>query len=137
MTGVKSSNSGNDSPGNSGGRRLSLGKRGEGMAKKYFESLGYVFVAGNYRYERAETDLIFKDSRQKILMFIEVKTRSSRKFGLPEEAISPKKQQQMIKSAGGFIMNHPEYNDYIKRFDVAAIMIEGGEEKINHIINAF
>jgi Holliday junction resolvase-like predicted endonuclease len=45
--------------------------------------------------------------------------------------------QQMIKSAQGFLMMYPEYEDYDKRFDVAAIMIEKGVEKINHIENVF
>ncbi len=116
---------------------MRLGKHGEGVAKKFFESLGYEFIAENYRYEHAETDLIFKDDSKKLLVFVEVKTRRNRKFGEPEESITEKKVEQMIKSAQGFLMTHDGYDDYEKRFDVAAIMIENGETKVNHIENAF
>ncbi len=116
---------------------MSLGKDGERAAKKYFESLGYEFVAENYRYNRAETDLICKDESKKRLIFIEVKTRRTKTFGEPEESVTEKKQQQILKSAEGFLMTHTEYDDYEKRFDVMAIMIEDGKEKINHIENAF
>lgn len=116
---------------------MNLGKHGESLAKKYFESLGYVLVTENFRFERAEIDLIFKDEKKKQLVFVEVKTRRNRNFGEPEESITPKKQAQMIKSAEGFLMNNNLYGDYEKRFDVAAIMIEDGKEKINHIENAF
>ena len=116
---------------------MSLGKDGEAIAKRYFESLGYEFVAENYRYNRAETDLIFKDESKKRLIFIEVKTRRTKTFGEPEESVTEKKQEQILKSAEGFLMTHTEYDDYEKRFDVMAIMIEGGKEKINHIENAF
>ena len=116
---------------------MNLGKHGEGLAKKYFESLGYVLVAENFRFDRAEIDLIFKDEIKKQLVFVEVKTRRNKAFGEPEESVTLKKQAQMIKSAEGFLMNNNLYNDYEKRFDVAAIMIENGKEKINHIENAF
>ena len=116
---------------------MSLGKEGELIAKKYFGSLGYELVAENYRYNRAETDLIFKDEKNKVLIFIEVKTRRTKTFGEPEEAVTQKKQEQMVKSAEGFLMTRLEFDDYEKRFDVAAIMIEDGEVKINHIENAF
>lgn len=70
-------------------------------------------------------------------MFVEVKTRRNKKFGEPEESITEKKMEQMVKSAQGFLMTHEGYDDYEKRFDVAAIMIENGRMKINHIENAF
>lgn len=116
---------------------MSLGKDGERVAKRYLESLGFEFVAENYRYNRAETDLIFKDESKKRLIFIEVKTRRTKTFGEPEESVTEKKQEQILKSAEGFLMTHTEYDDYEKRFDVMAIMIEDGKEKINHIENAF
>lgn len=116
---------------------MSLGKDGEAIAKRYFESLGYEFVAENYRYNRAETDLIFKDESKKLIVFIEVKTRRNKTFGEPEDSVTEKKMEQIIKSAEGFLMEHPEYEDFEKRFDVAAIMIVRGKEEINHIENAF
>ncbi len=116
---------------------VSLGKKGEEIAKKYFEESGYELVAQNHRFDRAEIDLIFKKESSKTLIFVEVKTRRTKTFGEPEESVTEAKQLQIIKSAEGFLMNNEEYHDYEKRFDVAAIFIEGGSEKLNHIENAF
>lgn len=117
------------------GKLTHLGKTGEAIAKEYFESLGFEFVEQGFRYERAETDLIFKDDAKKIIVFAEVKTRRSKKFGEPEESVTDKKVQQMIKSAQGFLMLNPVYDDYEKRFDIVTIMIEGGKAKLNHLEN--
>lgn len=112
-----------------------LGKAGELFARKYFESLGFELTAENYRFERAETDLIFKDDTKKLLVFVEVKTRRNKKFGEPEESITEKKVQQLIKSAQGFVMMNPRYEEYEKRFDVASVMITNGKEELKHLEN--
>ena len=116
---------------------MNLGKYGEDAAKNYLESKNFEMVAQNFRYERAEVDLIFKDEKKKVLMFVEVKTRRSKTFGEPEEAVIEKKQKQLIKSAQGFFMEHPEFDEYEKRFDVVAVYVKGYKEEINHIKNAF
>ena len=116
---------------------MSLGKIGEELARKYLESKGYELVKENYRFERAEMDLIMKNEASKTLVFIEVKTRKTKAFGEPQEAVDEYKQLQLIKSAEGFMMNYPEYEDYEKRFDIIAIFIEGDKEIINHLENAF
>lgn len=116
---------------------MNTGKLGEQFAKDYFISLGYEIVEENYRFEGAETDLIIKSEETKQLIFVEVKTRRNKAFGEPEEAINDRKQAQMVRSAEGFMMLNPEYSDYEKRFDVAAIMIEQGQMKLNHLVNAF
>jgi len=116
---------------------LNLGKHGEELAKKHFEKKGFKLVEQNFRFERAEIDLIFKDDERKILIFAEVKTRRSKMFGEPEESVTEQKQEQIIKSAEGFLIEREEFSDYEKRFDVIAISINGMEEKINHIENAF
>lgn len=116
---------------------MNLGKYGEDLAKKFLESKDYVFVAENYRYERAEIDLIFKDEKEKILIFVEVKTRRSKTFGEPEESVTEGKQEQIIKSAQGFLMEHPEFDEYDKRLDIVSVYVKGNNKEINHIINAF
>ena len=95
---------------------MKLGRTGEAIAKEYFESLGFEVVAENYRFERAETDLIVKDERNRVLVFVEVKTRRNKNFGEPQESITLKKQQQMVKSAEGFLMMTPGFENYEKRF---------------------
>lgn len=116
---------------------MNLGKYGEGLAKRYLESKNYILVAENFRYDRAEVDLIFSDEKEKILVFIEVKTRRSKTFGEPEESVTEGKKEQIIKSAQGFLMKHSEYDEYVKRFDIVSVYIRGRKEEINHIINAF
>lgn len=113
------------------------GKYGEKLAREYLEKKGYELVIGNFRYERAEIDLIFKDEKNKVLIFTEVKTRKTKAFGEPEESVVFKKQEQIIKSAQGFLMEHPEFDEYEKRFDIVSVYIEGNKEFINHIQDAF
>jgi len=81
--------------------------------------------------------LIVKNDETRTLVFAEVKTRSSKFFGEPEESITIGKTEQIIKAAQGFLMEHDEFEDYEKRFDVIAIYKNGKQENINHIINAF
>jgi putative endonuclease len=117
--------------------RRRIGKYGEELAQDYLMKKGYELVEKNFRYERAEVDLIFKDENSKVLIFVEVKTRSSKSFGEPEESVTEMKQEKLVRSAEGFLMEHPEYDEYEKRFDVVAIYVRGNKEEINHIINAF
>jgi putative endonuclease len=116
---------------------LNLGRQGEESALKFLVAKGMKLVAKNFRFERAEIDLIFKDDESKTVVFVEVKTRTNKKFGEPVESITYRKTEQIYKSAEGFVVLNPEYIDYTKRFDVVAIMMEGKSESISHIENAF
>lgn len=111
-------------------------KYGEDLAAKYLESQGLELVKRNYRWDRAEIDLIFKNESVRLLVFAEVKTRSSKSFGEPEESVTFGKVEQLVKAVHGFLMEHEEYSDFEHRFDVIAIYKYGKQEKINHIINA-
>lgn len=122
---------------NSAGSKGSFGRQGEIKAKEYLISKGYDIIKENFRYNRAEVDIIAKDEANKILAFIEVKSRRNKKFGEPEESVNEQKQKQIINSAEGFLMNETSYDNYDKRFDVIAIYSEGNKEIINHIENAF
>lgn len=117
--------------------RTSFGKAGELRAKEYLVSKGYEIIKENFRYNRAEVDIIAKDEKNKILVFVEVKSRRNKKFGEPEESVNEQKQQQLINSAEGFLMNETAYDNYDKRFDVIAIYSDCKNEIINHIENAF
>jgi putative endonuclease len=116
---------------------VNLGKYGESVARDYLKAKGYKTVRENFKYARAEIDLIVKDDVNKQLVFVEVKTRRSKSFGEPEESVNISKQRQLIKSAKGFLMYNNDYADYEKRFDVIAIYIEEDKETINHLENAF
>jgi putative endonuclease len=116
---------------------MNLGRQGEEIALRYLEAKGYELVAKNFRYERAEIDIIVKNEKQKVLVFTEVKTRTSKSYGEAQESVVVKKQEQIIKSAQGFLMEHGEFAEYEKRFDVVAVYIRGGKEEIVHFENAF
>ncbi len=116
---------------------MNLGRQGEEIALRYLEKKGYELVIKNFRYNRAEIDFIVKDETKKVLVFAEVKTRTTKSFGEAQESVVVKKQEQIIKSAQGFLMEHDEYAEYEKRFDVVAVYVRGGKEEIIHFENAF
>lgn len=113
------------------------GYAGEKTAMEFLQRKGYELIERNYSYERAETDLIMKNEKEKLLVFVEVKTRRNKNFGEPEESVNQHKINQMIKSAEGFLLEHTEFENYEKRFDVISIYLDGKEKKIKHIQNAF
>lgn len=116
---------------------MKLGPLGEESALKFLEAKGYEMICRNFRYQRAEIDIIVRDGAKKLLVFVEVKARRNKKYGEPEDSITQRKIDQVCKSAEGFLMKHSEYSDYTKRFDVIAIIIEGKSYTIKHFENAF
>ncbi|MBK8550152.1 MAG: YraN family protein [Ignavibacteria bacterium] len=114
-----------------------LGANGELIAKDYLKGKKYKFITNNFRYERAEVDLIFEDEKNKLLIFVEVKTRRNKSYGEPEEAVTFSKQSQIKKSALGFISENEKYAGYDLRIDVISIYLDKGKAEINHIENAF
>ena len=114
-----------------------FGASGELLAKKFLLDKNYKLIKNNFRFERAEIDLIFEDEKNKLLLFVEVKTRSNKKFGEPEESVNIFKQNQLKKAVGGFIKDNLEYADYDLRIDVISIFFNEGRAEINHIENAF
>lgn len=114
-----------------------LGINGELIAKKFLLNKNYKFVKNNYRYERAEIDLIFEDEKNKLLIFIEVKTRKNKKFGEPEESVNLSKQNHIKKAVLGFVKDNLEYADHDLRIDVISIFFNEGQIEINQIENAF
>lgn len=114
-----------------------LGKRGELIAAEYLKENGYEVIKNNYRYDRAEIDLVCIDAKQNLLIFVEVKTRTNKKFGEPEESITPSKIEQIKKGAYGFLSENSNYDGYDVRLDVITVFFEGQDAVINHIENAF
>ncbi|CAN5650968.1 YraN family protein [soil metagenome] len=113
------------------------GAFGEVIARSFLEGMGWKFIKANYRFERSEIDIIFEIEQVKLLIFVEVKTRSSKKFGEPESSILSSKQAHIRKAAEGFVMTHPEYEKHDMRIDVVTVMFENETSVINHIENAF
>jgi putative endonuclease len=115
--------------------RQLLGQKGEKQAARYLKQKGYKVVTANYRCKYGEIDLIARDSD--ILIFIEVKTRTSTDFGGPAAAVDYRKQQQISKVAHHYLITH--HNDDVNaRFDVISILSPRGQKaEIEHICDAF
>ena len=114
-----------------------LGKTGEDLAKEYLKKKKLKFLLSNFIYLKTEIDLIFLDKKNKILIFVEVKTRRNKNYGEPEDSITKFKQMHIKKAAEGFLHQYRKYLEYDIRFDSVGILINGDDIKINHIENFF
>ena len=112
-----------------------LGKSGEKIALRYLQHQKFRIIARNFRLFRGEIDIIAYD--RKTLVFIEVKTRKSTDFGLPEESVTPSKQKQVKRIAQGFLTKN-DLDDIECRFDVISLILDEEEGySIRHIKDAF
>ena len=111
-----------------------LGKEGERIAEAYLRKKGYKIIERNFRCALGELDLIVLDRR--VLVFVEVKTRTGDAFGTPFEAVEFRKQQKMIQAAQYFIAQR-RLQQRDSRFDVVGISWPGRELLVEHIENAF
>ncbi|WP_207433412.1 YraN family protein [Sabulibacter ruber] len=110
-----------------------LGQLGEQAAEAYLAQNGYLVLEKNYRYKRAEVDLIV--TKDKVLVLVEVKTRSTNAFGFPEEAVSTRKEAMLQLAADYYIEQRQWQHDV--RFDVISILWRSGQPEIMHIEDAF
>ena len=100
-------------------RRQQLGKNGEDQAAREYERRGYIVLERNWRVREGEVDLIV--CRSGLLVFCEVKSRSSDRFGSPAEAVDWRKQQQVRTIAGRYLSSRTGGAPNAIRFDVAAV----------------
>jgi putative endonuclease len=114
--------------------KLLLGKEGERLAERYLQSKGYKLVERNYRCSAGELDLIVLDRR--VIVFVEVKTRTGQGFGTPFEAVEFRKQRKMIQAAQ-FFLAQKGLQQRDARFDVVGVSWAGREPVLEHIENAF
>ena len=112
------------------------GKIGENIVSKYLIQNNYEIIERNFRCRQGEIDIIAFDIKIKELVFIEVKTRSSTKYGRPCEAVGKYKKNHIISVA--------EYNNFKNnisnipiRFDVIEVLLNNSYYNINHIKGAF
>jgi len=108
------------------------GRRGEDTAVDYLAQKGFTLVARNFRYRRAEVDLIVR--QKNLLVFVEVKTRRDVTFGFPETFVSPE-QTNLIVAAADHYTREQNWEGLI-RFDIVAITLEP-DLKIEHFEDAF
>jgi len=94
---------------------LELGADGEARAAEHLQTRGYRIAARNVRAGGVEMDLIAK--RGGVIAFVEVKTRRTRSFGAPEEAVDARKRARLVRGAAAWLREHPAPGARI-RFDV-------------------
>ena len=125
------------------------GKLGELTAKKYLQKQGMKFLAANFRSERGEIDLIFKEAGRKgmdkifmgsgtdCLVFIEVKTRSAEGWTRPSAAVDARKRRLLSQTALDYLrlLKNPKVKF---RFDIVEVLLaDGAVREIRHLPNVF
>ena len=110
-----------------------LGKTGEEFAANYLIENSYEILEKNFTFQKAEIDIIAQ--KDKILAVIEVKTRSSLAFGLPQDFVKPKKIQLLVKAINHYIEKNDL--DVNVRFDIIAISKNGDQFLLEHLEDAF
>jgi putative endonuclease len=110
-----------------------LGQEGEERAARYLSRRGYRILERNYRTPGGEIDLIAL--HEGVVVFVEVKTRTSNAYGAPELAVTPHKRRRMVKAALGYIKRR-KFHQVPCRFDVVAISA-ATEQEVELIQNAF
>ena len=119
-----------------GQRNQAVGALGEQTAADYLAKLGYRILERNFRSRGGEVDIVAKD-KQGCIAFVEVKTRRSLAYGLPQFAVTQRKQHQISKGALAWLSKN-RLHECSVRFDVIAVLLQDGiEPTIEHIPNAF
>jgi len=101
---------------------LKTGAFGEEMAVEYLKENGFDIHERNWRTGHKEIDIIAQEGATTV--FVEVKTRRSTKYGLPEEGLSDRQMESLIDAADEYLHEHPNLNI---RFDLIAILLKGSE----------
>ncbi len=128
--------------------RQSLGRWGEQVAAAYLEAQGYAILERNFRTPYGEIDLVAQHQPSAsdeptsqaeflVTVFVEVKTRTSSSFGLPEESVTAEKRTHLLASVEAYRQAHPDLSmDW--RVDVIAIRRKPGEvePELIHFENA-
>ena len=114
---------------------LRRGRMGERAARRYLRKAGLKFLYANFRGEQGEIDLIFRD--KEILVFVEVKTRSSEAWRRPAAAVNRDKQRRIAATARDYLRLLERSNIPV-RYDIVEVLLkEGRVNEIRHQPNAF
>ena len=110
-----------------------LGKKGEQLAIDYLIKQGYKIVERNWRFQKAEIDIIAR--KEETLISVEVKTRSTNYFGNPQDFVNPKKIKLMVLAMNEYVLKKDL--DVEVRFDIMAITKNKRSFDIEHLEDAF
>jgi len=115
-------------------KQQDFGKKSESIATGHLKKHGYKILEQNYRTKLGEIDIIAKD--KDTLVFVEVKARSSNRFGNPKWAVTPRKQKK-ISMVALLYMKSAKQSNVKARFDVVAISSAKDKPSIEIVKNAF
>ena len=106
------------------------GKIGEDLACNYLQNNGYKVLERNFLCRQGEIDIIAQDKSEKV--FIEVKTRTNKKYGEPADSVTNEKQKHIIKATKYYLYKNFIKNEYI-RLDIIEVYLYKNYYRINHI----
>lgn len=107
-----------------------IGKSGEGLAEAYLKLIGYKIIEKNFRCFRGEIDLIALEGKE--IIFVEIKSRHGKEYGLASEAVNEEKLKHIYKSAEYYLVTRQLENRDV-RIDVIEIYIGKNSCNINHL----
>ena len=110
-----------------------LGKKGEQAAATFMKSKGYKVLERNWRIYRHEIDIVAED--EEYIIFVEVKTRTTREWGNPEDFIGKGKIKRIVEAADLYLQDSDI--DKPARFDIISAVWDGQNFEIEHIDDAF
>jgi putative endonuclease len=113
---------------------IELGRAGENAAAAFYRRRGFRVVDRNYRCRSGEIDLVVR--RGRLLVFCEVKTRTSQRWGEPAEAVGALKQGRLRRCAGTWLAEHSGSRREL-RFDVVSVAVTQGGLEVTHLPGAF
>ena len=114
--------------------RRVTGAAGEDAVAGWYRAHGFEIVDRNWRVREGEIDLVVR--RASTIVFCEVKTRSSDRFGVPAEAVTPAKQRRLRTLAMLWLEAHPGTRGEL-RFDVASVIPSGEQPSVEIVEHAF
>lgn len=115
--------------------RAELGRNGEDLAVAHFERLGYAIVQRNFRCPAGEVDIVAE--RDGTIVFCEVKTRRTDRWGQPSEAVNHRKRARIRRLGATWLAENAACRAGSVRFDVISVVVRGGDAYIEHIEDAF
>ncbi|MDP2089656.1 MAG: YraN family protein [Flavobacteriaceae bacterium] len=110
-----------------------LGQLGEDLAADYLLRNGYKILERNWRFRKAEVDLIAQ--KEDVLAVVEVKTRTSADFGNPQDFVNPKKIKLLVGAINEYVIS--KNLEVSVRFDIIAILQQGNKTSLEHLEDAF
>lgn len=110
-----------------------FGQEAERRAAVFYHAQGFQILEQNYRYRKAEVDLIVR--KENLLVAVEVKARSSNYFGTPQSFVSQKKIRLLVMAIDAYIQQRNLTVEV--RFDIMSYTLERGKWQQEHISNAF